>query len=89
LFLTADLSVIEKSACELCPAIVHLGAAPELLSPGEVAALKSKLPDALIMRNAPVVDEESIAIASGYDGIVISCSWTAINHPIARLARLA
>jgi phosphoribosylanthranilate isomerase len=25
LFLTADLSVIEKSACELCPAIVHLG----------------------------------------------------------------
>jgi phosphoribosylanthranilate isomerase len=70
LFLTADRSVIEKSACELCPAIVHLGAAPELLSPGEVAALKSKLPDALIMRSVPVVDEESIAIASGYDGIV-------------------
>jgi phosphoribosylanthranilate isomerase len=70
LFLTSDLSVVEKCAGELCPAIVHLGAAPELLSPGDVAALKSKLPDVLIMRSVPVVGEESIAIACDYDEIV-------------------
>jgi hypothetical protein len=49
LLLTADLSLVENCACELSSAIVHLGAAPELLSPA--AALKSKLPDALIMRS--------------------------------------
>ena len=37
LFLTADLAIIEKYARELRPAIVHLGAAPELLSPGDAA----------------------------------------------------
>jgi hypothetical protein len=42
LFLTADLSAILKGAGELHPSIVHLGAAPELLSPGDVAVLKSK-----------------------------------------------
>jgi phosphoribosylanthranilate isomerase len=40
-----------------------------LLSPGDPAALKSKLPDALTMRSVPVVDEGSIAIARGYDRI--------------------
>jgi phosphoribosylanthranilate isomerase len=62
--------VVEKSAGELRPSIIHLGAASELLSPGEVAALKCELPDALIMRSVPVVDEESIAIACDYDEIV-------------------
>jgi hypothetical protein len=38
LFLTADLSLIEKWARQLRPAIVHLGAAPELLSPDGQAA---------------------------------------------------
>jgi phosphoribosylanthranilate isomerase len=70
LFLTLDLSVVEKCAGELRPAIIHLGAAPELLSPGEVAALKCELPDTLIMRSVPVVDEESIATACDYDDIV-------------------
>ncbi len=70
LFLTPDLSVVEECARELRPAIIHLGAAPEMLSSGAVAMLKSKLPDALIMRSVPVVDEESIAIACDYDGIV-------------------
>ena len=69
LFLTADLAVIEKYARELRPAIVHLGAAPELLSPGDAASLKSKLPDTLLMRSVPVVDEESIAIARSYEAI--------------------
>ncbi len=70
LFLAPDLSVVEECARELRPAIIHLVAAPEMLSPGAVAALKSKLPDALIMRSVPVVDEESIAIACDYDGII-------------------
>jgi phosphoribosylanthranilate isomerase len=70
LFLTADISLIEKWACELRPAIVHLGAAPELLSPDDVAALKPRLPNALIMRSVPVVSEESTVIARSYEGIV-------------------
>ena len=69
LFLSADVSLIEKWAGELRPAIVHLGAAPELLSPDDVAALAPRLADALIMRSVPVVDEGSIAIARSYEGV--------------------
>lgn len=69
LFLTADVSLIERWAREMRPAIVHLGAAPELLSPDDVATLKTSLPDALIMRSVPVVGEESIGIARSYRGI--------------------
>jgi phosphoribosylanthranilate isomerase len=69
LFLTSDLSVVEKCAGALYPAIIHLGAAPELLSPGDVAALKTKMPDVLITRSVPIVDEASIAIACEYDEI--------------------
>jgi phosphoribosylanthranilate isomerase len=69
LFLTADISLIEKWLRELQPAIVHLGAAPELLSPQDVALLKDKLPDRLIMRSVPVTGEESIEIARSYDQI--------------------
>lgn len=69
LFLTADVSLIEKWTRELLPSIVHLGAAPELLLPQDVAALKVGLPDMLIMRSVPVVDEQSIAIARAYEGI--------------------
>lgn len=69
LFLTADTSLIETSARQLGPPIVHLGAAPELLSPDDVAGLKAKLPDTLIIRSVPVVDEESLVIAGNYRGI--------------------
>ena len=69
LFLTADISLIEKWARELSPEIVHLGAAPELLGPDDAATLKAKLPGVLIMRSVPVVDEESITIARSYEGI--------------------
>jgi phosphoribosylanthranilate isomerase len=68
LFLTADLSLIEKWARELQPAIVHLGAAPELLSPDGATALKANLPGILLMRSIPV-GEVSIAIAQSYEGI--------------------
>jgi phosphoribosylanthranilate isomerase len=70
LFLTSNITLIEAWARELHPAIVHLGAAPELLSPDDVVALKNNLPGMLIMRSVPVVGEESLAIARSYDGIV-------------------
>jgi phosphoribosylanthranilate isomerase len=69
LFLTSDLSLIEKWARELRPAILHLGAAPELVGPEDAATLKVNLPGVLIMRSVPVVDEESITIARSYEGI--------------------
>ena len=68
LFLTADLAIIEKYAPNSTRRL-HLGAAPELLSPDDAASLKSKLPDTLLMRSVPVVDEESIAIARSYEAI--------------------
>ena len=70
LFLTADVSLIEVWAGQLCPAIVHLGAALELLSPDQTASLKRKLPGRLLMRSIPVTGEESLALARGYEGIV-------------------
>lgn len=70
LFLTANLELLEAWAQQLRPDIVHLGAAPELVSLDDVAALKEKLPDRLFMRSVPVVGDESIEIARSYDGVV-------------------
>jgi phosphoribosylanthranilate isomerase len=69
LFLTADISLIEQWARALKPGIVHLGAAPELLSPEDAAMLKAKLPGMLIMRSIPVLGAVSIDIARSYEGI--------------------
>ena len=69
LFLTADLSAISKCAAALRPPIVHLGAAPELLSPGDGGSAEIHTPGCVIMRSVPVVDEGSIALACDYDGI--------------------
>src|SRR5689334_13498923 len=68
LFLTANLALIEAWARELRPSIVHLGAAPELLSPADAARIREKLRGILLMRSVPVFGEDSIAIARGYDG---------------------
>jgi phosphoribosylanthranilate isomerase len=70
LFLSADIGLIERWAQKLRPAILHLGASVELLTPADVAGLRGRLPATEIMRSVPVVGEESIAIAQGYDGIV-------------------
>lgn len=70
LFLTADMSLIEAWARELRPAILHLGASPELLSPAQAAMLKQHLPDCMIMRSVPVSDDASLDIAQSYDGLV-------------------
>src|SRR5438067_7143900 len=69
LFLSADISLIEQWARQLQPAILHLGAAPELLSPDDALRLKGKLPGILVMRSIPVVGDTSIDIARSYDGI--------------------
>ena len=70
LFLASNISLIEEWARKLQPVILHLGAAPELLSPDDAATLKGNLPGMLIMRSIPVMGETSIAIARSYDGIV-------------------
>jgi phosphoribosylanthranilate isomerase len=54
---------------ELTPEILHLGAAPEQLSPAQVRTLKSEFPQISLMRSIPVVDETSIALARSYEGI--------------------
>ena len=70
LFVTADISLIEQWARQLQPAILHLGAAPELLSTDDLATLKAKLPGMLIMRSIPVIGEVSIDSARSYEGVV-------------------
>ena len=69
LFLTAQVALIEAWAGRLHPAILHLGAAPELMSPQQVANLKRRLPGLPIMRSVPVSGPESIAIAREYAGL--------------------
>ena len=69
LFLTGDVALIEDWAVRLGPAIVHLGAAPELLSPDQTTRLKRKLPGRRLMRSIPVTGEESLALARSYEGI--------------------
>lgn len=69
LFLGAEVPLIQRMARALAPAILHLGAAPEMLSAEATAALKDALPGIAIMRSIPVVDEESIALAQSYEGI--------------------
>ena len=51
------------------PAIVHLGAAPELVTPEHVLELKRVVPATLVMRSVPVVGLESIDLARHYEGI--------------------
>jgi phosphoribosylanthranilate isomerase len=69
LFLTARADLIIEWARQLRPAIVHLGAAPELLGAVETAAIKATLPGSTIMRSVPISGEDSIHIALSYEGI--------------------
>lgn len=69
LFLTARLRLIEAWARALRPDIVHLGAAAELVSPEDVAVLRSRMPGMLIMRSVPVTGPGSVEIARQYDGV--------------------
>lgn len=69
LMLAADLPLIEAAAAALEPPILHLGAAPELLGPRDVARLKASFPATQFMRSIPVTGEDSVDLARTYDGI--------------------
>jgi phosphoribosylanthranilate isomerase len=87
LFLTADMALIEEWARQLQPAILHLGAAPELLSLEDAAMLKAKLSGILLMRSIPVIGEISIDIAR--NGIADFLLLDSHRDPTVRLVRSA
>jgi phosphoribosylanthranilate isomerase len=53
----------------LKPSILHLGASADLLTPSHVTQLKEKHGSLTVMRSIPVVNEDSIDIATSYDPI--------------------
>jgi phosphoribosylanthranilate isomerase len=69
LFLASDLSFVRRGVRELAAPLVHLGAAPELVTPEQTLELKRALPGVLVMRSVPVAGPESIAVAAAYEGI--------------------
>jgi phosphoribosylanthranilate isomerase len=69
LLLSNNVDLIKRITTALMPDILHLGAAPEHLSPAHLRSLKEEFPRVLLMRSIPVVDEASIALARSYDGI--------------------
>jgi len=69
LSLSHDVDLIVRIATALMPDILHLGAAPQHLSPAQVRTLKTGFPQVALMRSIPVVDERSIALARSYDGV--------------------
>lgn len=69
LSLSHDLDLVARIAAALLPDILHLGAAPQHISPAQLRRLKAKFPGVSLMRSIPVIDESSIALARSYDGI--------------------
>jgi phosphoribosylanthranilate isomerase len=69
LSLAGDLRAISEMVTALAPDILHLGAAPDRLSPADVRTLKARFPALTVMRSIPVFDEASIAVARAYDGV--------------------
>jgi phosphoribosylanthranilate isomerase len=69
LVLSADVRLVEHVVSELKPAIVHLGAASDLLMPPAVQQLKRRCSALTVMRSIPVVGDESIGLALSYEGI--------------------
>jgi phosphoribosylanthranilate isomerase len=69
LSLSHDVDLIVRITAALLPDILHLGAAPQHLSPAQLRTLKAEFPQVSLMRSIPVVDESSIALARSYDGV--------------------
>ena len=69
LVLSSHVRLIEHVVSELKPAILHLGASTDLLTPTVVQQLKKEHGTLTVMRSIPVLDAKSIAIARSYDGI--------------------
>jgi hypothetical protein len=89
LFLTTRAALIIEWAQALKPAILHLGAAPELLGPAEVAVLKASLPGSLIMRSVPVYGKRASRSLGATNVLPTIFCWTATVHRISRLVRSA
>ena len=69
LSLSDNVDLIVRLAAALLPDILHLGAAPQHLSPAQLRTLKAEFPQVSLMRSIPVVDDSSITLARSYDGI--------------------
>jgi len=69
LSLSHDVDLVARLTAALLPDILHLGAAPQHLSPAQLRTLKAEFPKVSLMRSIPVVDESSVALARSYDGI--------------------
>ena len=72
LSLSADTRWIRQIILSLDPAILHLGASTELLTPVHVRELKNEFPRVSMMRSIPVAGPESILLAQSYEGIADS-----------------
>jgi phosphoribosylanthranilate isomerase len=70
LFLTDNIEFIVSAARVLQPAIIHLGAAPELLTPERARCIKQLLPGMALMRSIPVAGEYVMKLAIEYQEIV-------------------
>ena len=69
LCLSHDMDLILRLTAALLPDILHLGAAPQHLSPAQLQILKTEFPQVELMRSIPVVDDNSITLARSYHGI--------------------
>jgi phosphoribosylanthranilate isomerase len=69
LSLSHEVDLIVRLTAALLPDILHLGAAPQHLSPAQLRTLKAEFPQVSLMRSIPVVDESSIALARSYDEV--------------------
>jgi phosphoribosylanthranilate isomerase len=69
LLLASDLRFIERVMSELKPAILHLGASTDLLTPSAVHGVKKQFSPLSVVRSIPVFGQESISIAQSYDGV--------------------
>jgi len=69
LSLSHDVDLIVRLTAALMPDLLHLGSAPEYLSPAQLRTVKAEFPKVSLIRSIPVIDESSIALARSYDGI--------------------
>ena len=84
LSLSHDVDLILRLTAALRPNILHLGAAPQHLSPAQLRAIKAEFPKISLMRSIPVVDESSIALARSYMASPTGFFSIATNPAIAR-----
>jgi phosphoribosylanthranilate isomerase len=69
LSLSKNLQAIAEIVNKINPDILHLGTAPESLSPQDVQSLKKQFPNLKIMRSIPVTDETSVELAKQYNEV--------------------